>query len=86
MTDVLLRLCKARDTVHQGFGQLLFTGVWGGVGHESGQYLLGKCERDWEYLPAASTGLTICTACFKGGFADHLPGIQCHRCRTWCVF
>lgn len=54
MTDVLLRLCKTRDTAHQGFVQLLSKG-FGGAGQESGQYLLGKCGRDWECLSAAST-------------------------------
>lgn len=31
MTDVLLRLCKTRDTAHQGFVQLLSKG-FGGAG------------------------------------------------------
>lgn len=89
MMDVLLRFCKTRVVAHRGFVQLVFTGVWRAVGHESDQHLLGRWERDWEFLSATSTtgtGLAIYSACFKGRFADCLPGIRCRRCRTWCVF
>lgn len=87
MMDVLLRFCKTRVAARQGFVQLVFTGVCRAVGHESDQHLLGRWDRDWELLSAAgTTGLAIYSARFKGRFADSLPGIQCRRCQTWCVF